>query len=72
MFSDRAKYYTELYEPKFAACKTSEELQALIAEANMALNSDPIIRMAVDESNASGLFSNYFSWYESMGYATED
>lgn len=69
---DRAKYYTELYEPKFAACKTSEELQALIAEANMALNSDPIIRMAVDESNASGLFSNYFSWYESMGYATED
>lgn len=68
---DRAKYYTELYEPKFAACKTTEELSALISEANMALNSDPVIRMAVDESNTHGLFSNYFSWFESMGYAVE-
>lgn len=68
---DRAKYYTELYEPKLAACKTAEELQALLSEANMALNSDPVIRMAVDESNSSGLFSNYFRWYESMGYTVE-
>ena len=68
---DRVKYYTEIYEPKFAACKTSEELKEVISEANLALNSDPLIRMATDEGNEFGLFYNYFIWYEGMGYVVD-
>ena len=68
---DGVRRYTEIYEPKLAAYKTSEELKEVISEANMALNSDPLIRMATDEGNEYGLFYNYFIWYEGMGYVVD-